>query len=69
MTAVVRRRKRPEAYYSTIGGLTYGWDVCGECARHVSVCTCPSPSEPRWMSAERTPADPPISDSRPASAA
>lgn len=69
MTAVVRRRRRPEVYFSTIGGLVYAWDICSECAKHVSICEHPVPYEPRWMTAERTKADPPITTDDPRTAA
>lgn len=53
--------ERPTLYVSTLAGQTIGWDVCGACHRHVSVCTCEDgPSEPGYLAAERTPLDPPI---------
>lgn len=53
--------ERPTRYFSTVGGLTVGWDVCGSCHRHVVVCTCEDgPSEPAFLAADRTPGDPPI---------
>jgi hypothetical protein len=54
--------ERPARYFSTIGGLTVGWDLCGECHRHVLICPCEDgPSEPAHLAADRTPSDPPFS--------
>ena len=52
---------RPDHYYSTVGGVTVGWDVCGECHHHVARCECADgPSEPAYLAAERVAQDPPI---------
>ena len=60
MTAPVARTTRATLYFSTIGGVTIAWDICGACCRHVRTCTCDDgPVEPEFLVASRTPEDPP----------
>lgn len=47
--------------FSTVGGITIGWDICGTCRHHVGICACDEgPTEPEFLARERTAADPPI---------